>query len=120
MALATALTLLMSLPAGYALARRRPIASGTIFLALLSAMFIPPEATIIPLFQYAAALGWVDTHYPLVIFTAALITAPIATFVMRQAFLTMPADFEDAAAIDGSGQIGRASCRERVARAHGM
>src|SRR5690625_1762400 len=104
MALVTVLTLLMSIPAGYALARIRPIASGTIFLALLSAMFIPPEATIIPLFQYAAALGWVDTHYPLVIFTAALITAPIATFVMRQAFLTMPADFEDAAAIDGSGR----------------
>src|SRR5690625_6951973 len=76
MALVTVLTLLMSIPAGYALARIRPIASGTIFLALLSAMFIPPEATIIPLFQYAAALGWVDTHYPLVIFTAALITAP--------------------------------------------
>src|SRR5690625_6952658 len=64
MALVTVLTLLMSIPAGYALARIRPIASGTIFLALLSAMFIPPEATIIPLFQYAAALGWVDTHYP--------------------------------------------------------
>src|SRR5690625_4682366 len=43
MALVTVLTLLMSIPAGYALARIRPIASGTIFLALLSAMFIPPE-----------------------------------------------------------------------------
>lgn len=104
MALVAALTIVMSVPAGYALARIKPIASGAIFLALLSVMFIPPEATIIPLFQYAAALGWVDTHYPLVVFTAALITAPIATFVMRQAFLTLPAEFEDAAAIDGSGR----------------
>ena len=104
MALVAVLTLAMSVPAGYALARIKPIASGAIFLALLSAMFIPPEATIIPLFQYAAALGWVDTHYPLIVFTAALVTAPIATFVMRQAFLTLPADFEDAAAIDGSSR----------------
>lgn len=104
MALVAVLTLVMSVPAGYALARVRPVASGAIFLALLSVMFIPPEATIIPLFQYAALLGWVDTHYPLVIFTAALVTAPIATFVMRQAFLTLPAEFEDAAAIDGSGR----------------
>ena len=80
------------------------MAAGAVFLILLSVIFIPPEATIIPLFQYAAKLGWVDTHYPLIIFTAALVTAPIATFVMRQAFLTLPAEFEDAASIDGSGR----------------
>src|SRR5699024_8835731 len=83
MALVAALTLVMSIPAGYALARIRPVAAGAVFLILLSVIFIPPEATIIPLFQYAAKLGWVDTHYPLIIFTAALVTAPIATFVMR-------------------------------------
>ncbi|APX33968.1 hypothetical protein BH708_16045 [Brachybacterium sp. P6-10-X1] len=105
MALVAVLTLLMSVPAGYALARIKPLASGAIFLVLLSAMFIPPEATIIPLFQYAAELGWVDTHYPLVIFTAVLVTAPIATFVMRQAFLTLPAEFEEAATIDGSSRL---------------
>lgn len=105
MALVAVLTILMSVPAGYALARIKPIASGAIFLVLLSAMFIPPEATIIPLFQYAAKLGWVDTHYPLVVFTAVLVTAPIATFVMRQAFLTLPAEFEEAATIDGSSRL---------------
>ena len=104
MALVAVLTLVMSIPAGYALARVRPVAAGAVFLMLLSVIFIPPEATIIPLFQYAATLGWVDTHYPLIIFTAALVTAPIATFVMRQAFLTLPAEFEDAASIDGSGR----------------
>ncbi|PCC30866.1 carbohydrate ABC transporter permease [Brachybacterium alimentarium] len=105
MALVAVLTILMSVPAGYALARVKPVASGAIFLVLLSAMFIPPEATIIPLFQYAAKLGWVDTHYPLVVFTAVLVTAPIATFVMRQAFLTLPAEFEEAATIDGSSRL---------------
>lgn len=105
MALVTVLTLLLSVPAGYALARVRPIASGAIFLVLLSALFIPPEATIIPLFQFAAKLGWVDTHYPLVVFTAVLVTAPIATFVMRQTFLTLPAELEEAATIDGSSRL---------------
>jgi multiple sugar transport system permease protein len=105
MALVTLLTIIMSVPAGYSLARVKPLASGIIFLVLLSAMFIPPEATIIPLFQYAGALGWVDTHYPLVIFTAVLLTAPIATFVMRQAFLTLPAEFEEAATLDGAGRF---------------
>src|SRR5690625_3222844 len=65
MALVTVLTHLMSIPAGYALARIRPIASGTIFLALLSARVMPTEATIIPLVHYAPALGGVDTQYPL-------------------------------------------------------
>lgn len=105
MALVAVLTIVMSVPAGYALARVRPVASGAIFLVLLSAMFIPPEATIIPLFQYAAKLGWIDTHYPLVVFTAVLVTAPIATFVMRQAFLTLPAEFEEAAILDGSSRL---------------
>jgi multiple sugar transport system permease protein len=104
MALVAALTVVLSVPAGYALARVKPVAAGVIFLVLLSAMFIPPEATIIPLFQMASGLGWIDTHYPLVIFTAVLITAPIATFVIRQAFLTLPAEFEEAATIDGASR----------------
>jgi multiple sugar transport system permease protein len=104
MALVAAFTVVLSVPAGYALARVKPVAAGVIFLVLLSAMFIPPEATIIPLFQMASGLGWIDTHYPLVIFTAVLITAPIATFVIRQAFLTLPAEFEEAATIDGASR----------------
>ena len=105
MALVTVLTIVLSVPAGYALARVRPIASGAIFLVLLSALFIPPEATILPLFQFAAKLGWVDTHYPLVVFTAVLVTAPIATFVMRQTFLTLPPELEEAATVDGSTRL---------------
>lgn len=105
MALVAVLTIVMSVPAGYALSRVKPVAAGVVFLVLLSAMFIPPEATIIPLFQLASGIGWVDTHYPLVVFTAVLTTSPIATFVMRQAFLTLPAEFEEAATLDGAGRL---------------
>lgn len=105
MALVSLVTLVISVCAGYALARVKPIAAGAIFLVLLSAMFIPPEATIVPLFQLAGALGWINTHLPLIFFTSILTTAPIATFVLRQAFLTLPPEFEEAATIDGSSRL---------------
>ncbi len=104
MVLVSAITLLLSVFAGYALARVRPIGAGAIFVVLLSGIFLPPEATIIPLFRFSAQLGWIDTLYPLIVFTPVLVTAPIATFVMRQAFLTMPAELEEAASIDGSSR----------------
>lgn len=105
MVMICALTLVLAIPAGYALARVRPAGAAIFFLILLSGVFIPPEAVIIPLFQTAAELGWVDTFYPLVIFTSVLSTGPVAMFIMRQAFLTLPAEFEEAATIDGSSRI---------------
>lgn len=99
-----AVTMLLSVFAGYALARVRPLGAGVVFVILLSGIFIPPEATIIPLFRLASNLGWTNTLIPLVVFTAILTTSPIATFVMRQAFLTLPREFEEAATLDGSSR----------------
>ncbi|GAB3811450.1 carbohydrate ABC transporter permease [Tessaracoccus terricola] len=104
MVLVCLLTLLLAIPAGYALARVRPAGTAVIFIILLSGVFIPPEAVIIPLFQAAAQIGWVDTFYPLVIFTSVLSTGPVAMFIMRQAFLTLPAEFEEAATLDGASR----------------
>lgn len=105
MAAVCVLTVALSLPAGYALARVRPVASSIIFVVLLSGIFLPPEATIIPLFLLASKLGWINTLWPLIVFTAVLTTTPIATFIMRQAFLTLPAEFDEAATIDGAGRM---------------
>ncbi len=104
MALVCVLTLLIAIPAGYSLARVRPIGTAVIFVFLLSGLFIPPEAVIVPLFRFAASLGWIDTFVPLVIFTALLSTAPVAMFIMRQAFVTLPDEFEEAATLDGAGR----------------
>jgi multiple sugar transport system permease protein len=104
MVLVCALTLLVAIPAGYALARVRPAGAAVIFVVLLSGIFIPPEAVIVPLFQAAAQVGWIDTYYPLVIFTSMLATAPVAMFIMRQAFLTLPPEFEEAAILDGANR----------------
>jgi len=97
-------TLVVSAMAGYAFARVRPRGSGIFFILILSAIFVPPEATIIPLYRLASSLGWINTPYPLVVFTVFLTTAPIATFVMRQAFLSLPREFEEAATLDGAGR----------------
>jgi multiple sugar transport system permease protein len=104
MVLICALTLLIAIPAGYALARVRPAGAAVIFVVLLSGIFIPPEAVIVPLFQAAAQLGWIDTYLPLVIFTSMLATAPVAMFILRQAFLTLPPEFEEAAILDGASR----------------
>src|SRR5690606_4806556 len=82
----------------------RPVGAAAIFVALLSGIFIPPEAVIVPLFQTAADLGWIDTYWPLVLFTALLSTAPVAMFILRQAFVTLPAEFEEAATLDGASR----------------
>lgn len=104
MLLVCALTLLVAIPAGYALARVRPAGAAAIFVVLLSGVFIPPEAVIVPLFQAAAQIGWIDSYLPLVLFSAMLSTAPVAMFIMRQAFLTLPAEFEEAATLDGASR----------------
>ncbi len=105
MAAVCVLTVLLSVPAGYALAKVRPIASSLLFIILLSGIFLPPEATIVPLFLFASKLGWMNTLWPLIVFTAVLTTTPIATFIMRQAFLTLPAEFGEAATIDGATRL---------------
>lgn len=105
MVLVCALTLLLAIPAGYALGRVRPAGAAVILVVLLSAIFIPPEAVIVPLFQTAADLGWVNTYIPLVLFTSVLSTAPVAMFILRQAFLTLPAEFEEAALLDGASRL---------------
>ncbi|CAN5385829.1 carbohydrate ABC transporter permease [soil metagenome] len=101
--LVCAITLVVSSLAGYAFARLNFPGKNVLFILVLSALFIPPEATIIPLFRTAVALGWYDTHIPLVVFTAFSSAGTVATFVMRQAFLTIPKEFEEAARIDGAG-----------------
>jgi multiple sugar transport system permease protein len=104
MALVCLLTVAVAIPAGYALARVRPRGAALIFIVLLCGIFIPPEAVIVPLFQTSAQLGWIDTYLPLVVFTSTLFTAPVAMFVMRQAFVTLPQEFEEAATLDGASR----------------
>ncbi|GIV76106.1 MAG: sugar ABC transporter permease [Litorilinea sp.] len=84
----------------YAFARLRFPGRDQLFLLYLATMMIPFQVTVIPLFVMVAKVGWVDTY-------AALIVPGLAsaylTFLLRQFFLSIPWELEDAARIDGAG-----------------
>ena len=85
--------------AGYAFARLRFRGRDTLFLLFLATMMIPPQVTIIPLFIIVRALGWYDSYPGLIV--PGLFGA-FSVFIMRQFFLTVPGELEDAARIDGA------------------
>ena len=72
-----------------------------LFLVLLGTMMLPMQVTMIPLFMLFRQMGWVDTFWPLII--PAFAGSAFYIFLLRQFFLTIPVDLEDAALIDGAG-----------------
>ena len=84
--------------AAYAFARLKFPARDKIFFAYLATMMIPGSVTMIPVFTLMRTLGWIDTYKALII--PAVFTA-YGTFLLRQFFMTLPRDLEDAAKIDG-------------------
>ncbi len=93
--------LLSTTLAAYAFARMRFPGRNLIFVILLSTLMIPSHVTMIPSFLLFNWLGWVNTHYPLIV--PAWFGGAFGTFLLRQFFQTVPLDYSDAAAIDGAG-----------------
>lgn len=91
---------------GYGFARIRFRGRTVLFVTLISALLMPAEVTIIPLFRLMSALGWVGTHLPLIVEPWFGPFAALAIFLMRQAFLAIPDELEEAARIDGLGRFG--------------
>lgn len=99
-------TLAVSTMAGYAFARIRFRGANVLFVVILTGLLIPSEVTIVPLFQLFLKLGLTDTHWPLVIVPILGAPSVLATFIMRQFFITLPRDLEEAARVDGLGHPG--------------
>ncbi len=94
--------LVTSVMGGYAFARLRFPGRNRLFELYLGTMMIPFVVLIIPLYQIMVMLGWVDKVAALVIpwlFTA------YGTFMMRQFFLSIPREIEEAAFIDGASRM---------------
>jgi len=89
--------------AGYAFSRLNFVGRDKIFFAYLATMMIPGAVVIIPVFILMRYLGWIDSYKALII--PAMFTA-YGTFMLRQFFMTLPKDLEDAAKIDGCGFFG--------------
>ena len=92
--------------AGYAFARIRFRGNTVLFIMLLSALLIPVEVTIIPLFRLMGWFGWIDTHWPLLLLPVFGGFSVLGTFLMRQFFIALPAELEQAGRVDGLGRWG--------------
>jgi multiple sugar transport system permease protein len=72
-----------------------------LFLLMISTIMIPPQVTIIPTFILFTLLRWTNSLRPLII--PAFFGVPFFIFLLRQFFMTIPRDLDEAAIIDGSG-----------------
>lgn len=98
-------TLAVSSLAGYAFARIRFPGQNFLFLVVLAGMLVPSEVTIVPLFQMFHTLELTDTHWPLILVPVLGAPSVLATFIMRQFFITLPNELEEAARVDGLGRF---------------
>ncbi|WP_433721292.1 carbohydrate ABC transporter permease [Actinoplanes sp. CA-051413] len=105
-------TLVVASMAGYAFARIRFPGQNALFLVVLTGLLIPSEVTIVPLFRMFNGLGMIDTHWPLILVPIFGAPCVLATFIMRQFFITLPAELEEAARMDG---LGRPAIFRRIA-----
>jgi len=98
----TALALVIVSLAGYAFAKLRFPGRSRIFRALLTAMVIPAQVAMLPLFLLLKQLGLVNTYWAVII--PAL--APVfGIFMVRQYALSLPDELIDAARVDGAGEF---------------
>jgi multiple sugar transport system permease protein len=98
--------LIISSLSGYAFARIRFRGSGFFFLLLLSSLMMPPEVTIIPNYLFMNTLKLTNTHIPLILIPILGSGGVVATFIMRQFFLSLPSELEDSAMLDGLNRWG--------------
>ena len=84
----------------YAFARWRFPGHNLVFAAVLGAMMIPHQLTMIPIYILVAELNWFDTWQALIVPNLAM---PFAVFLLRQHFLSFPKELFDAAEMDGAG-----------------
>jgi multiple sugar transport system permease protein len=102
-ALSLAAMVLSSSMVAYAFARLRWPGRDILFLVLLGTMMLPSAVTMIPRFLIFQQLGWVDTLIPL--WVPSVFGGAFEIFLLRQFMLSIPADLEDAAKIDGCGYL---------------
>lgn len=84
--------------AAYAFACMNFPFKNAIFLALLAVLMVPSQVVMIPSFVIMRELNWLDTFYVLIV---PGIFSAFGTFLLRQFFMTLPKDLEEAAKIDG-------------------
>lgn len=98
---ATALTIVLSVPAAYALSMRTFGPRKGISSWILSTYMFPPIVAVIPIFVFAGQLGLMDT-YPVLIVPYAAFNMPIAIWILRSTIVQIPYEIQEAAMVDGA------------------
>ncbi|WP_313999359.1 carbohydrate ABC transporter permease [uncultured Paenibacillus sp.] len=92
-------TLLSCSFSSYGFARLRAPGKDLIFIVLLSTLMLPTAVTMVPLYLLFNRLGWIDTFLPLIV--PSFFGSAFFIFLMRQFYMGVPRELEDAARIDG-------------------
>jgi multiple sugar transport system permease protein len=100
--LATALSLLFNVSAGYAFAKLRFAGREHVFRLLLGALIIPAQVTMMPLFLMLKEMGLVNTYAGALV---PWLASVLGIFMVRQYALTIPDELLEAARIDGAGEL---------------
>jgi len=74
------------------------------FVVLLSTMLLPEQVTMIPVFMIFRALHWINTFKPLIL--PSFLGNAFYIFLLRQFYMTIPSELDDAATVDGCSKIG--------------
>ncbi len=112
------LVLVTSAMAAYPLARMRFPGRDLVFVVLVGSLMIPNAVVLVPQYVLTQRLGWLSTYQGLIVPEAA-VTFAFGVFLLRQFFLTIPGELEDAARIDGAEQLAHLLAHRAAAVAAG-
>jgi len=96
-------TLVSSSLVAYGFSRFRFPGKNVAFMVLIATIILPPAVTLIPTYAFFFRLGWVGTWLPLMV--PAFFANAYNVFLMRQFFMGIPRELDEAAKIDGAGPI---------------
>lgn len=95
--------LVSSTMVAYGFSRFRSKALNILFLVLLSTIMLPSQVRIIPMYVFFQKIGWIDTLLPLIV--PAFFASAYDVFLLRQFFMSIPLEMDDAAKLDGANRI---------------
>jgi multiple sugar transport system permease protein len=98
----TTIVLVVSSLAGYAFERIRFQGRASLFVVYLATLMAPQSVIVIPLFLMMSWLGWVNSYQALIIPMA---FSSFGTFLVRQLFLGIPPELEEAAMLEGASRL---------------
>ncbi len=91
-------------PCAYAIARLKFRGRHVVTAMIVASMLVPPQVMAIPLFMVARDLGLINNRLGIAVIYAAT-SLPLSVFILRSFFMTLPADLEDAARVDGASRL---------------